>query len=187
METRAYEVKIVKGKRDPKHDITKPHTATQTDKSRPAGEYFLLELLAKKVNIDGISSRPQKRRISLTIFNSPDQCVVFNDIQNALSDAKNYTVTESGLEIHPTEMGIRGVMVSRKTSGVYKVIDNSTGKPMIITSGPHKDEEATRSEIRFFCHEEEDPDVRFAQELARIPKDAWITANANDDEVEGEK
>ena len=186
METRAYEIKIVKSKKDPKHDITKPLTATQTDKSRPAGEYFLLELLAKKVMVNGVMTRPQKRRIPLTVFNSADQSVLFNDIQEALSDEKNYTKSEEGLSINPGVLGVCGLLISRSAGGVYKVIDNSTGKPLVIAAGPHKGEEATRSEIRFFCHEEEDPEVRFAQEYARIPKDAWITANANDDEQEQE-
>lgn len=184
METRAYEIKVIKSKKDPKHDITKPLTATQTDKSRPAGEYFLLELLAKKTMVNGVMVRPQKRRIPLVVFNSSDQSVLFDDIREALSDPKNYTATEEGLSINPSEMGICGLLISRKTDRVYKVIDQSTGKPLIIAAGPHKGEEATRSEIRFFCHEEEDPDVRFAQEYARIPADAWIKANANDDEPE---
>lgn len=185
---RVYEIKIVPSKKLPKDKLTEAHKSTKGD-----GNYFLVELLAKKIMIDGVMTRPQKRRIPLSVFDSSDQSIVFNDILEALQDPENYTEVKVGdkviaLAINPTVMGLRGKLISKPTPGgrVYRVLQ-ADGTPLKIEQGPRAGEDATRSEIRFFCHEEEDPDVRYAQELARIPKEAWIEANANDDDQDPEQ
>jgi hypothetical protein len=124
-------------------------------------------------------SRPQKRRIPLVIFDSSDQQTLFDDILESISKEENYKKGESGLAINAGSFTIIGKVLSRPAGGVYQVI----GADGIPLKKGNTEEIATRSEIRVFIHEEEDEEVRFAQELARIPATAWVKANANDDDI----
>jgi hypothetical protein len=177
IENKAYELKIVASKSNPKHtDLTKPLQSKEG-----GSEYFIVEVLALKKMIDGVMRRPQKRPFTMVIFNSPDQRVLYNDLLDAVADEANYTKGETGLTINTGVMGIVGKIVERKTGFVYKVL-LPDGKPLKLSNGPHKGEDTTRSVVRVFVHEEEDEEVRIQREINRIPDEAIIKGNSNDDE-----
>ena len=183
LKNNSYEIKIVKSSKIKSDDLTKPFTSTKALPGQKPGQYYLCELLAQKRMVDGINKRPQKRRIPFTVFDSPDQTVLFNDIKEVLSNPANFKeTTEKELEILPSAFGISGLLVTRPAGGVY-TMTRADGSKIMKADGVTP---ATRSIVRFFCHEEDDIEARFAQELARIPADAWIEANANDDKEEAE-
>ena len=91
IENKAYEIKVVKSKTVKDHtDLTKPLTAKQTDPSRPAGKYFLLHLLARKIIINGVNTRPQTGVVQINLFNDSNHETKFNDLLDALSKEENF-------------------------------------------------------------------------------------------------
>jgi hypothetical protein len=195
---KGYEARVISTKKDSKGaTITIDPTIAQPVADDPAGHYakdrayYHLQLLAPKVN----GMRDQKGAITLNVFNSNDQIILFNDIADtiALGEGVGYTKASNGdLIMTKSQLTIPGAVFEEKCFK-YKVMSrNSKGTLEQMTTWKKNDKgvpvasPATRSVVKVFVHAEEDPDVRIAIEIDRVRpyKIEDSPANANNGDVE---
>jgi hypothetical protein len=193
---KGYEARVISTKKDAKGNTVQiDPTIAQPIADDPAGHYtkdrcyYHLQLLAPKVN----GMRDQKGAITLNVFNSNDQIILFNDIADtiALGEGVGYTKASNGdLIMNKSQLAIPGAVFEEKCFK-YKVMSrNSKGVLEQMTAWKKNDKgvpvatPATRSVIKVFVHAEEDPDVRIAIEMDRVRphkcEEAPATANNGD-------
>jgi hypothetical protein len=195
-DVRNYEVRIVanpikdaKGIVTSKADPTKPNDIVDDAKGLfPKGrQFYHCQLLAPKEMFNGKFKRAQKRTITFNVFNSNDQVQLFNDISDEIAKGKDTGFEEaSNGDIFLKQYVIGGQYIEEEAGFTYKVMQTN-GKPFMAHpkdgKGGYRTEPATRSIIRLFVHEEENPNVRIATEIARV-RPFMITANDNSGSAE---
>jgi len=176
-----YQIRIIK--REDSKDATKPNDIKDVEGFKPGRQFFQIQLLAQRIG----AKLQQVRSITENIFNSNDQIVFFNAIQDALSEEKNYTKAVNGdIIIHPSVLLIGGCQVEVKLPFTYNVFTtvNGSEKPFMTTvrdgKGGYTEKQATRSILRFFCYEHEEIDVRTAVESMKVER--WKITPNNDTE-----
>lgn len=186
IQNKGYEIRVIKSAKNAAHVVTEPQIVKGDTTGK--NKYYTLQLQAQKQMINGVMSRPQKRTIVYNVFNSSDQQILFNDIQDVLADEANYIKNADGaVTIRPEAMGIIGKMVDVPLDFVYDLMNKVNGKPepfMITKTNPDGSTEqvkATRNFLRFFLHEEEDLEVRTMQEIKKVkPYGHFATANGEE-------
>ena len=181
MENRAYTIKVYKSKRAElaKHEVTKPYDAKDVP-GMPKGQFFIVGYKPMKYMLNGVLVSPSIGKIQETVFNGSDQSELFEDIAEALTNPENYTVSDvdGSISIHATKRGVVGMFIERKTPNNFIMI-GSDGNPLKDKDGKPRE----TSTLRFFVHEGQDADVRFARECQRITnRNGWVKSNDEPEE-----
>ena len=188
-----YEIHVIKHKDH--EDTTQPIDIADVEGFSKNRQYYHINLLCQKEMMNGCMRRPQKASVSVTVFNSSDQRVLFQDIQDALGSENNYIEKANGdLLISPKVMSVGGRMMQHRLPFIYELLQKNpkTGVLEPLRSmksdgkGGYKLVNATSQTIKFFVHEEEDEEVRKAIEIERA-RDRKVSATDEDDEVETEE
>lgn len=176
-----YQIRVIK--HGDSKDATKPNDIKDIKGFKPGRQFFQIQLLAQRIGAKLL----QVRAITENIFNSNDQIVFFNAIQDTLSKESNYDVAANGdIMIHPTVLLIGGCQCEVKLPFTYNVVQvvNGVEKPFMSNvrdgKGGYTERQATRSILRFFCYEHEEIDVRTAVETMKVEK--WKITPNNDTE-----
>jgi hypothetical protein len=125
---RGAEIKVIKGDLA---DATQPHISVNPDSTGQKANYYQIATLPLKIMVDGVMTRPGKPRI-FNIFENGNRASEFKEIEEALSDPKNYTLLNSGdIIIDRLSYGLSGTAITEECGFHYTMTDTKTGKPIM--------------------------------------------------------
>ena len=199
-----YEILLVKPADAEDSWSNNPEPSTSREWNGRSSQYWNVNLLSPKVN----GNRPQKGKIQVTVFDTSDQEVRFNDILDAIRDNKNFTSDAKGnVYIKPGVLHLVGRVVGEKVPAFFGMRRNEDGiweytmtKKLKINFETGEETETNdkmvRNTITYFVDEFEDPIVRSEREKSRynrfrpddlVPNEGSADNEAEDDDMKTEK
>jgi len=167
---RGAEIKIIKG--EGLRDATNPHISVHPDSTGQKANYYQISILPLKIVTNGVMCRPSSKPMVFNIFENGIRSIVFQEIQEALSDEKNYTKLNNGdIIIDKMVYGASGTAITEECGFSYTMTNTKTGKPIIdSTTGLPR----LRKTIRVYIFEwelsENDAESIIAAEVRRAKK-----------------
>lgn len=168
MEAQNYEIRVIKSKKDDKHNPVEPRTLSNGNKSYIIGLKVLMQ------NINGCASRAQTEKFVQAVYNNGGQAIFFEDLEEALANPDNYiTLSNGDLLVKKQVLTRYGVIKKVKTGFSYRlttVDEKGNVIDLVKNQGANAGQVATRSSVSFFVASNEDEDVREMEEVDRLRK-----------------
>jgi len=190
MENQIFDVRIVKSIKNNKHDVTKPQEIADVADFAPGRKYYHLSVMSGKQMVNGKTIRHQTAVQSITVFNSNDQLVLFNDITDAI-EAEDYIVGGNG-DLILKEFAIEGKIVEAALGFTYTPMTTDAKGILVPLMATKKDgkgnyikEPARKSTVKFFVHAHEDEEVRFLKEKSRVERYKLTDLEPDDEDQTG--
>jgi len=166
---RGAEIKIIKGDLA---DATKPHISANPDSTGQKANYYQISILPLKTMMNGAMCRPGSKPMIFNIFENGIRSMVFQEIQETLSNPKNYTLLNNGdIILDKSIYGTSGTALTEECGFSYTMTNTKTGKPII---DPNTGLPKLRHTVRVYIFEwelsENDAESIIAAEVRRAKK-----------------
>jgi hypothetical protein len=185
-----YEIHVVKS--DKQADTTKPIPIKDQEGFTKGRSYYWLRVVTNVREQLGVVFRQQGRAITLNVFNTGENELLFQDIQNALAVESNYKKLANGdLLITPSVAGIIGNYHEKLLPYAYNPHNRdavtNVDKPVMANKrqadGTYKQEKAVTRRVGVFVLSYQDPDIELYRAEQRIKPEWIVETETNPDDL----